>query len=179
MEEPVHDDEQDDDREESGRGLDVEARRAERAERRDDDEPRRERRGGPDARAGRDRAAVHAVGIVEPRGDGREDEDALEALAEDEDRAVGDDRAMAEMRDLGRVRRAAAGGDDLPHQDAGEGDGGRGEGGVPPPPPRWWRRAEAPGAGVRDRGARAPCCAGGEESGIGAPRVFGMVRDGC
>jgi hypothetical protein len=44
VEEPVHDDEQDDDREHTGRGLDVEARTAEGAERSDDDEPGGERR---------------------------------------------------------------------------------------------------------------------------------------
>ena len=168
VEEPIHDDEQDDDREQSGRGLHVEARRAEGAERRDDDEPRRERCGSPDARTGRDRPAVDAVGVVEPGRDGREDEDALEALAKDEDRAVGDDGAMAEVRDVGRVGRAAAGGDDLPDQNAGESHGRRGEGGGRRAAEAAAADAEAPGAGVRDRGARAPCWAGGKGPGIGA-----------
>ena len=147
-------------------------RRAEGAERRDDDEPRRERRGSPDARAGRDRPAVDAVGVVEPGRDGREDEDALEALAEDEDRAVGDDGAMAEVRDVGRVGRAAAGGDDLPDEHAGESHGGRGEGGVPP---RHRGGGGRRGAGRRRAGSRragAVLC-GGQGVGHRGGRGFG------
>ena len=61
---------------------------------------------------------VHAVGVVQPGGDRGEDEDALEPLAEDEHGTVDDDGAAAEVLGLGRVRRAAAGGDDLPDEQA-------------------------------------------------------------
>ena len=67
---------------------------------------------GPDGQraAGRDRAAVDRVGAQEARGDGGEHEDRLQALAEDEDRAVEHDRGVAEAM----ARRAGRSGSVVP-----------------------------------------------------------------
>ena len=124
VEEPVHHDEEDDDGEEAAGGLQIEGGDvvADIVEDADGDEPGDEggeERGGG---AGGDGGAVGVLAAGHAGGDGGENEDALEAFAEDEDGDVHDGAEVGGVV-AGGVRRAG-GGDALPYEDAGDGGGG-------------------------------------------------------
>ena len=110
VKEPVHDDEQDGDRDEAGGSLHVESAAAERAEEPRGDEPRDHRDRQPNSDADPHRLGTDRVGAPEARKHGREHEDRLQPFPQHEQGAVEDDRAVAEVRCLGRVGDTAAGG---------------------------------------------------------------------
>jgi hypothetical protein len=110
VEEPVHHEQQHEQRRQAGGRLDVELAAVEAADQPDDAEPGRDPREDRGPAADGDGLAVDAVGAEEARGDRRQHEDRLEALAEDEDRAVDHHGRVAEpiaARKRRRVRRAA------------------------------------------------------------------------
>jgi hypothetical protein len=122
VEEPVHHDEQDDDRRDPGRRLHVEPAVPEQPDEPDGDEPRAHRREQRDHAADSDRAAVDAVAAEEARGDRGQHEDRLEPLAEHEHRAV-DHRGRAAHVRARRARVGRAAGCVPAEHDADHGDG--------------------------------------------------------
>src|SRR6202000_2712829 len=114
VEEPVHDDEEDDDGEESGGGLDVERVDAlgQVVHDTDGDEPGEEGGESGDADAGGHRAPIGLTGLDHAGGDGGENQDALQPLAEDEDGDVQDPGEGAALISQGIG--IAGGGDALP-----------------------------------------------------------------
>ena len=117
VEEPVHDDEQNRHRQQPRRGLDVESRPAERSDHPDREEPRRDRRRERNRRTARDRAAQPTVGADEARGEGGEHEHRLQPFTEDEQGAVDDDRAVAQVGSGGGgIGHTVRSGDRLPRQ---------------------------------------------------------------
>ena len=105
VEKPVHDHEEDDDREEARRRLEIEGgdARGEVADDADGDEPGDERGHEAEADADGDRAAIDLVRPDHAGRESREDEDALKALAKHEDRDVerGGGCARARSRGIG------------------------------------------------------------------------------
>ena len=118
MEEPVHDDQQDDDREQPGGGLEVEGGDVvgEAFDDADGDEPGDQGEGEGAGGAGGDRPLVGAFGARHVRGDRGEDEDALEPLAEDQD---GDIQHARPEVPSGQGVGKAPGPEDLQDQDGG------------------------------------------------------------
>src|SRR3954471_24283828 len=118
VEEPVHHDEQHDDREQSGRCLDVERwdilREA--VDDADRDAPGEERRGKRHSGAGRYRALVGTPLAGHVCGNCCQDQDALESLTEHKDRDV--EHARTKVTVPGGVREAA-GGEHLEDEHAG------------------------------------------------------------
>ena len=109
VEEPVHHEQQHDDRGDAGGRLHRQAVAAEHADDPDRQEPGRDRGQQREPPADGDGLAVGAVGAEEARGDRRQHEDRLQALAEDEHAAV-DHRGRGAhlVGRIGRVGRAAA-----------------------------------------------------------------------
>ena len=97
MEEPVHDDEQDDHGEQPGRRLHREPARAELAEHPGGEEPGGDAGEEAGRRAERDRPAVDLGRADHAGGDRGEHEDRLQPLAEDEQGAVEHHGAVAEV----------------------------------------------------------------------------------
>jgi hypothetical protein len=123
VEEPVHHDEQDGDRQQPGGGLDVEARPAERTDDPDRQEPRGDRCGERDARTDGDRAAKCAIRADEAGRERSKHEHRLKPFAKDEQRAVDDDGAVTQVGARHcRIGNAVRSGDHLP----GEGGDRRG-----------------------------------------------------
>jgi len=117
VKEPVHDDEQDDDRQKPGGGLQGEAALADGVGDRDRDEP--SDHAGADGKSGahRQRLAVAAVGTAHAGRQDRQHEDRLQPLTQDEDPAVKDDGKPAQVSGrIGRVRGTGPGVDDLPDE---------------------------------------------------------------
>ncbi len=112
VEEPVHDEQQHDQRRQPGRGLHVELAAVELADEPHHEEPRRHAGRQRCAAAQRHRAAMDAVGAEEARHHRRQHQDRLQALAQHQDRAVDHDRGVAQAitrRQRRRVRRPSAG----------------------------------------------------------------------
>ena len=129
MKEPVHDHEQHGDREQAGRGLEVEAPGADGVGHRDRDKPGRDRCAEGGRASERERLAVCAVGAAHARRQNRQHEDRLQALAEHQDAAVEHDREVAQVRvRVSRVRSTPGGGRELPDEQSREHDPER-----PPP----------------------------------------------
>ena len=125
MEEPVHDHEEDGDRDQAGDGLQLVGVVRELAEDRLGEEPGCDRGGKGNGRAGRDRAPQASLRAQHRCGHCREDQDGLEALAEDDHSAVRDDHGVRRAgRRLGGVGRALRGVDDAADQ---RGEDHRGE----------------------------------------------------
>ena len=105
MEKPVHDDEQNDDREQAGDGLQGQGRDAIGKIFHDahGDEPGDQRGDESDARAGDDRLAVRLAFARHAGGDGCENQDAFQALAENEHADVQNRRRRAGIGH-GRIR---------------------------------------------------------------------------
>ena len=96
VEEPVHHEQEHDQRRQAGRRLHVELSAVEAADQPHDAEPGRDAREQRRAAAERNGPAIDAVCAEEARRDRREHENRLEALPEHEDRAVEHDGGVAE-----------------------------------------------------------------------------------
>ncbi len=117
MKEPVHHHQQDRDRQQPGRGLEVEAAGTDGVRDRDRDEPGRHRGGERGRRAERERLAVGPVGAAHARCQDGQHEDRLEPLAQHEDAAVEHDREVAQVRvRVGRIRRPTGRARELPRE---------------------------------------------------------------
>ena len=119
VEEPVHHHQQHDHRQQPGRRLHGEAAAAELAQHPGGEEPGDD--GGREAGAGadRDRLPVGRAGADHAGGHRGQDEDRLQPLAEDQQPAVEDDGAVAEVGGGGRVGGAAGGGERAPEDQQG------------------------------------------------------------
>ena len=119
VKEPVHDHQQNDDSQESGRGLEIERRHivAERADDAHRDKPGDQAGDKSEACAERDRLAMHAFGPRHTRGDGSEDENAFQSLSEDENADIEERDCRARVR-ARRIRRTVCR-DPLPNQHRG------------------------------------------------------------
>ena len=107
VEEPVHDHQQHRHGEQTGGRLDVEAGTAERADDPHGTEPGDDRGGNADPDAEPDRAALARVGAEEACGDRGDHEDRLQALAKDQEPAVEDHGAVAQVIGCRGVRNPA------------------------------------------------------------------------
>jgi hypothetical protein len=115
VEEPIHNHEQHDDGEKSGRRLQIECAHvvAERTDNSDSDEPGDQSRAKRDTRAGRDRLSVRAFRAGHAGGDRRQHEDAFESFTKNKNTDIEKRDRRTRVR-LGRIRRAMRR-DSLPH----------------------------------------------------------------
>src|SRR5579883_2331971 len=115
MEEPVHDDEKNNDREQTGGSLDIKLGRIDRGDQSDDDKPGHQGSEEGQTRAETDRAPETGIPPNETGRDRRENENRLKPFPEHENASIYNNRRRAEVR--GRGIRDAVGGERLPDQD--------------------------------------------------------------